>query len=149
MQRIRKYRTGLLVILWLAACSFSQHELHLSVCTLDIENKQMSVNIKIFSDDLKLASGNDLPENYIKKHLQFIVNNKNTDYKIKKSDNVENSSIYVSKISVPDKISSVTVKNNLITEVFPDQTNLIIYTSSGSTNGFTLNFKETSCTFEL
>lgn len=118
----------------------------------------MTIAVKLFSDDLALALEhkfrrkidvskiNEAPEKdiilgYITGELGVIVNDKDTlKLEFDHSEENEGAIWLYFDISNPAQIRKMTVRNSLLTDMFHDQTNLVIVSTTEGQNGYRFNY---------
>jgi hypothetical protein len=135
------------------------HPLHLTVTHLEIKPIERSIELtsRIFSDDLQAALSAKFPEEmkenpglshprimkfiqlYFFEQFSIKYNGKelaHQDWKFIKRETFENALLltYQIKINAPPK--SIVVENRLLTQVFPDQKNLVMLSYGDESWGF-------------
>ena len=144
--KLRVLRRLILILLisfvplhWLLA-----HPVHVSVCNFEISKGEMTVSVKLFSDDLALALEhrfrkkvdvaklNQEPEKdiilgYITGELSIIINQKDTlKLEFSKSEENEGAVWLYFDVKYAGTIRRMTIMNSLLVDMFHDQTNLVI-----------------------
>ena len=129
-------------LFWLSTSEVdNEHDIHVSVCEVDISGKRMEVVLKTFLDDLqislKLEPGQDVPDSYssademiyeyVQDQISLMVDGHLIGLAL---DDISSSgdAIWITMKYESDellKLSDITVVNSLLTEVYDDQTNLI------------------------
>jgi hypothetical protein len=118
----------------------------------------MTIAVKLFSDDLGLALENRFrkkidvgkldqePEkttilHYIKGELSVILNDKDTlDLGFNSSEENEGAIWFYFSATYSGKIKKMIIQNSLLTDMFHDQTNLVIVNDNGKQNGYRFNY---------
>lgn len=148
---IKMLRYGLLIVLFTGLSAMSLHKFYVSIFQMNYvpEKKTMQITARIFTDDLEkalekkskkkiyLATPNEAPETeeLLKKYLAEKVRIKinNTEKTIRFLGRETEDDVVICYLTVPvsEKINTLEVYNTVLTEIFPDQQN-IIHTSVNS-----------------
>ena len=138
----------------------SLHPLHVSVTEIehDAKAEALEVTMRIFIDDLELSIQNDLNKphmditapgpdystdelvkSYLQEHFKISVNNKEIDYQYLGHE-VELPVIYLYILSSGVKnVNEISVYNDMITETYDDQANLVHVTVHDHTKSMKLS----------
>lgn len=120
------------------------HPFHVSVCEVyhNAESNALEISMKIFVDDLELAvqeSGatdfklvdqdeknieKEKLKNYLKERFEITVDDKNVDLEFIGFEFDQDAALCYFEAKHIRKMSSIEIKNSIITEVFADQINL-------------------------
>ncbi|WP_286913824.1 DUF6702 family protein [Flavobacterium sp. UBA4197] len=148
---IKMLRYGLLIVLFTGLSAMSLHKFYVSIFQMNYvpEKKTMQITARIFTDDLEkalekkskkkiyLATPKEAPETeeLLKKYLAEKVRIKinNTEKTIRFLGRETEDDVVICYLTVPvsEKINTLEVYNTVLTEIFPDQQN-IIHTSVNS-----------------
>lgn len=148
---IKMLRYGLLIVLFTGLSAMSLHKFYVSIFQMNYvpEKKTMQIMARIFTDDLEkalekkskkkiyLATPKEAPETeeLLKKYLAEKVRIKinNTEKTIRFLGRETEDDVVICYLTVPvsEKINTLEVYNTVLTEIFPDQQN-IIHTSVNS-----------------
>ncbi len=122
------------------------HPLHVSVCEIEYDTESRSLEIiqRIFLDDLEtqirldrdqpelditLPDGelttDQLVEAYLKKRLQFVVNDKQAVYSYLGHEIDGDAMVCYIEIEKVKKLKSLRVRSTILTDVFDDQINIV------------------------
>lgn len=119
------------------------HEFYVSVCEIDYneENKSLEIAIKLFTDDLELAiqeqgaidfkiddtkKADVYIAKYLKSGFQVKVDEVDLDYEfIGKEVSLDNVTWCYVEVKEVTGVSSIEIKNALLTELFDDQKNMV------------------------
>ena len=135
------------ILLSFAILTAGVHPFHLSVCEIDYNagSKRLEVAIKLFSDDISngieeatgtnihLGEGNETEsadqelDVYIGRRLKVWVNEKPVSFTFLGRENNKDANVtwcYVESEELPE-ITSIKVRNQLLTEMFPTQKNIV------------------------
>lgn len=147
----------LLAIFSVALLSFSMHKFYVSIteASYNQETTTFELSIKFIGHDLEKAlsaagapelylgtdnenkKANKLIENYIQQRLQFVINNKELNWKMIGKEVNDDDFIYCyiesEKVGIP---KSITIKNTLLTEVFAAQKNAVYLHLNGEQKTF-------------
>ena len=148
---IKMLRYGLLIVLFTGLSAMGLHKFYVSIFQMNYvpEKKTMQITARIFTDDLEkalekkskkkiyLATPKEAPETeeLLKKYLAEKVRIKinNTEKTIRFLGRETEDDVVICYLTVPvsEKINTLEVYNTVLTEIFPDQQN-IIHTSVNS-----------------
>lgn len=146
---------------------FAFHPIHLTVTNIEYLNKTKSFNIsiRIFANDLEhiidkqnkielnlgkkneLKNANFYIDKYISSHLSLNINGKNINPKkfILKKKEMKDITIWLSyNIRFTETIKKVEIKNNILTDYYFDQKNLLIFTFNNKQTPLEFNSKKTT-----
>ena len=149
---------GLLILLFLLQGASSAHPLHLSITNITYENGKLKISLKTFRDDWETAyfhyhskpidfsdpkqRQNPWLEKYLNTKFQISLNE--DDIRLSLSLDTltldEDSMVFEMESTIPSKPNSLYIYNAMLTEIYPDQTNLVIL-------GF--NKRETGIKFDM
>lgn len=142
------------------------HPVHLSVTNIEyVENqKKFEISIRVFINDfekivdyqnnikLNLGTSKELPkanyyiDKYIFKHLKIKINGSyipESKFLLKKKEKKDVTLwLYYEVKNNKKNISEIEVFNNLMTDLYRDQKNMVILTIFGKQYAFTYNFKK-------
>jgi ABC-type microcin C transport system permease subunit YejE len=132
----------------------AMHPIHVSVCNLELNDKENIVSLKLFKDDFALALKNkyqlDIPmekadekinskiiSNYVNSCLQIELNkNKNLSLDYYYSEINEDAIWIYFKTENIYNATKLKIKNVLMLDIWDDQTNLLIINWKGKENGY-------------
>jgi hypothetical protein len=121
------------------------HPLHLSITNITYENGTLNISLKTFRDDWEVAyfhyhskpidfrdpAMRDLPwfEDYLNLRFSLSTGEHEPDLKLEliRVELEEDAMTLEMKSSVPSKPNSLYIYNALLTDIYPDQTNLVIF----------------------
>lgn len=149
----------LLCTLYLLLSTVKAHPFYVSVTQIDYKEKSIQITLKVFIDDLEaaltkkgnpklnigekneIANSNQLIQNYLNDKFSIKINNGETEPYIFIGKESEDDAIwiYLEVKRKVEKVSSLEVKNTIITEKFEGQTNLIHTNISGEKKSLILN----------
>jgi hypothetical protein len=154
----------LILTVFLTLFSFL-HPVHVSLLNIDIEpvTGDIQVVFKLFSDDFeriilqkydvqlaitqKVDPGEKIEavNRYIEESFEMMINgNRISDWKFVRND-LDDLAIWLHYESkYQDDIESISLKDEVMMDLFDDQTNLVIVTYGDKQNGYRLNNKKTS-----
>ena len=126
--------------------SFISHEHHVSITTLMLkeENRKLEMTIKLTAHDLEYyfekeknidlklghlkenLNANEMIISYINEHFILKINDRliNLDFIGKETENDESLWIYLEGY-LPEKVNSIKVKNDILTQTFENQQNIV------------------------
>ena len=141
------------------------HDIHVSVCDIELSEHQVEVTVKTFIDDLQIAvglePGQEVPEGYtssddmITRYLSSTISlhlDKQNIHLNVDDISASNDAVWITLTS--DTITSYDAKHlnldySLLTEVYNDQTNIINITHKEAKKTFSLNHKKKEVAYEL
>ena len=140
-----------------------EHDIHVSICEIDIENEAVEITIKTFLDDLQIAvgltPGEAIPEGYtssdelIKSYLSDVfalsVNKKKVTLTIDDISAAQDAVWITIEGKLDDHIKSIGLDNSFLTELYRDQTNLVHIKVNGEKKSYTLNKKKRHILYKL
>jgi len=151
-----KKRLGIfhiLVLMGVLILSGFSHKFYVSISQIEVndDNKTLEISMRLFSHDLEeaiqkekdekllLGSKKENPEAekliglYVKKHFKIIQADKKLDYKVLGFE-LENDIIWIYvEAGVSQDISEISVFNDIISDLFEDQKNIINLKNKGKT----------------
>lgn len=135
-----------------------EHDIHVSVCDIEVEGSQIEITFKTFLDDLQsamgLIPGEDLParytssdemiSDYILSTNNLKINDKNGQLTIVSIDaSADAVWITIKSNEVSDEIIKLEWSSTFLTELYDDQTNIVNIKHDGKKKIFTLDDKKT------
>lgn len=160
----------LLAIFSIALLSFAMHKYYVTITEATYNGKRGSfeLSVKFIGHDLEkaleesgapdlyLGTEKESPEadklikGYIQKRLQFVVNGKELEWKFVGKEVNDDDFIYCYIESSKTKlVKNITIRNTLLTEVFPAQKNTVYLTLNGNKETFNFHKGSTSETYNL
>lgn len=150
--------------LWLAV-----HPVHVSLLSIDYmpDQEKFKVFLRIYFDDFLLDSGiknadqknldfsgenlftREVMAKYVNEKVKISVNKRQITAELGEMDLSENELRMNLFFSSSRKISTITVKNLIMTSVYNDQSNMIIVKVNDFEEGVKLTAEETEKTFEI
>ena len=153
---------NLIIGLLLFASTPLDHDIHVSICEVEVSKDKMELTLKTFLDDLQIAvglvPGQELPENYrgaeelIKEYIDQSIQISISEEPL--TLNVEDiasspEAIWITIVSdFPTDFSSLVISNTFLTEVYDDQTNLVNIKYGKKKDSFILNGKRKKVEFD-
>ena len=148
-----------LVIVFYAQADISAHPLHLSIININIVGKDISVTISTFVDDWETAYFHyhskpvdlTVSDNYNGSWLKLSLKDA---FRIMENEDSDPLSLTSGKVTFDDlsmtiemhgKLNkapkSLYLYNSMLTDIFPDQTNLVIISLDGKETGMKFDYK--------
>ena len=133
------------------------HAIYVSVTEINYEVGQLTVKVKVFTDDLedgilnatqrsvKLRSDEELTRHkslihrYISSHLSLVVNNTKKPLEMLRVENEGDATWSYFKTGLGEEIQTLEVHNNILTELFSTQANIVTVNISGDKRFFRLS----------
>ena len=140
------------------------HDIHVSVCDIEIKEKSVQLTLKTFLDDLQLAvglkPGEEIPEDYssademISEYLMSVIdieiNGNEQQLKIEDISAAQDAVwIAIDVEEVPSNLLSVVMKNRFLTDIYKDQTNIVNFRINSKKHSHVLNKKKKIATYEI
>lgn len=142
------------------------HPLHVSICEIEYDEKNKSLEIiqRIFIDDIEeemrkklnkpelditepeVLSTNDLLNNYLKQKLSIEVNGKTQPYEFLGYEIEGDAFFCYLEIEKVRKLKSIKVENNILTDHYDDQTNIVHVKVAGKNRSMKLSAQKRSDT---
>jgi len=121
------------------------HPLHVSVTEIEMDekDKRLEIMMRVFMDDLEVALRNkykkpemdilspqglsvdQMMEDYLKFHFRITLDNKPVAIKYLGNEQDGDAFIFYIEVSNVKKWTTITVQNDIITETYDDQSNLV------------------------
>ncbi|UCH13374.1 MAG: hypothetical protein JSV22_09680 [Bacteroidales bacterium] len=154
-----------LILILLTSARIYLHPVHVSITNIDINSELNTTEIscQFFADDfqsivqykqnteLVLVRNKELSQSninaindYIYSAFEIKINNKekiSLDFKSKKQDEALIWLYYEGKIPI-NNITSITLVNELMLDLYEDQTNLVIVNIDGQQKGYTFSYRK-------
>jgi hypothetical protein len=142
---MNKIKLSLLVILFSFLSAFTLHKFYVGVFQIDYfkEKKAVQITVRLFIDDLEkalykkhnkhiyittkdeIAEANTLIANYLSEKLKIKINNKSQTLQFLSKEQEDNIVICYLKIPFKDNIKELDIYNNVLSDVFNEQQNLV------------------------
>jgi hypothetical protein len=152
----------IILALYLLFC----HPVHITIVNIEpIAQKSIfSVSFKIFTDDLEAAinkffgntikisnknnvnNSHELIKKYITHHFKIIINGKEISenkIELNKLETIENTTWIYMDFKITSKIKTLEIFNDLLNNLYPDMTNLLILNWGNKEDGYTFNKNNT------
>ncbi len=146
-----KFNKAFLILFILPLISFSVHKYYLSLTQIEFNSKTASIQIitNVFMDDIELAVNKDYDidlqlttkrelnnsdeyfNKYLTKNLHFKVNGTAKNFKYIGKEYEGDIVYFYLEIDSITKVSSIEIKNTLLTKHFPEQQNLVKAKANG------------------
>ena len=137
------------------------HDIHVSICEIEMSGEQMEVTLKTFLDDLQIAVGlvpgeelpsdytsaDELIETYISESIQIAADDDQLDLEIKDIASSPEAVWITITARHPIPVKELFITNTFLTEVYNDQTNLINIKYGNQKDSFILNGKKQQAQF--
>ncbi len=154
----------------LMLCSSWYHPIHVSVCNIDLEPGEGSVDlsIKVFLDDFQdlifelysvqlELTDQIIPRDkiqavntYFGEALQLEINGKDLGNLIFVKSEINEEAVWFHyRKEFGEKIRKVSIRNGIMLQKFEDQTNLLIVTYADIQNGYRMDNKNTEIAFNI
>lgn len=151
-------KISVLILFLLIPAGLLAHPLHLSITNITYENGKLKISMKTFRDDWEVGyfhyhsqaidfkdpAMRDLPwfTDYLSRSFRISTDESEPDLKMEiDTIQLEENTMFIEMHSdLPSQPNSLYIYNALLTDIYPDQTNLVIF-------GF--NEKETGMKFDI
>jgi len=163
----KKVKYILLLFLLVVSSKIYPHPLHLTVTNIDIKANNIKVTIRVFNDDFSSALSlfyntskiinlqcnetivSDTIKSYIDYNFKIVQKECNINLNYLKCNRDELSQWIYLEGEINSMVSSLTVENNLLNNLYGDQRNLVIVSCNKNEEGFEFSNKETKKTITL
>lgn len=156
-------KTGSILFVFLLFSSFAAHKFFVGMFQIEFvsQKKELQITTRIFIDDLNeavtkkygkkthLAERNETTEDvvllnkYLSEKFKIFINGQSKAYFFLSKEVENNVLICYYKIKDVPKINSLEIENSILTELFPEQQNIIQYNNNGKKQSLLLT-EETS-----
>lgn len=140
----------------------SAHPLHVAIVNIDVKDLELKITIRTFIDDWETAYfhyygdtinlkfhknyNSDWFNSYLERSLKINIPNKETSLQLVRDTLYfsDLSMILEMHASLKEKPKSLYIYNSILTDIFADQTNLVIFSAGGKEKGIKFDFKKKS-----
>ncbi|NHM01810.1 DUF6702 family protein [Flavobacterium difficile] len=142
---MNKIKISCLLLLFVFLSSFYLHKFYVGVFQVDYikEKKAVQITARLFIDDLEkalykkhnkhfyittkeeIAESNKYIANYLEEKLKIKINNKTQIFQFLTKEQEDNVIICYLKINCKEKIKDLDITNNVLTDIFNEQQNLV------------------------
>ena len=149
---IRNFKFPLFLILFLMLTAFSYHRFYTAIFQINFvpQKKTVQITTRIFMDDFNDALKNqyhkttflgteketeadiDLMKKYLAEKFRLTINGKFQPMNYLSKEIEDNVLVCYYKINDVSKINSLTVENSILTEIHPEQQNIIQFNNNGN-----------------
>ncbi len=149
---MNKIKLSLLVVLFALSSAFTFHKFYVGVFQIDYfkEKKAVQITARLFIDDLEkalhnkhnkhfyittkdeIAEANSCIAKYLEEKLKIKINNKIQSIQFLTKEQEENIVICYLKINFKDNIKDLEITNNVLSDVFNEQQNLVHLNINGN-----------------
>ena len=135
----------------------SDHDIHVSVLEIDLEEQKIELTLKTFLDDLQIAVGltpgeevpsdytsaEELISEYVMTSVQLAIDGQQLEL-LEEDISASTEAVWITYKAKVDKKdpSNIVLNSTFLTEVYDDQTNLVNINHAGSKKSFILNQKK-------
>lgn len=142
----------------------SEHDIHVSICEIEIKEEKVEILLKTFLDDLQLAvgltPGEEVPEDYssadqmIHEYLAQTMVLKigaTTVQPVIEDISASTDAVWITLVSDLQSTEqyNVSFSNSFLTELYSDQTNIVNIKMDGEKKTYSLNRKKTDIIYEI
>lgn len=163
-----KIKLSVLVVLFVLSSAFTFHKFYVGVFQVDYfkEKKAVQITARLFIDDLEkalhkkhnkhfyittkdeVADANTYIAKYLDEKLKIKINNKIQTIQFLTKEQEDNIVICYLKINFKDKIKDLEITNNVLSDVFTDQQNLLHLNINGNKKTILFTNTETNQTLK-
>ena len=142
---MNKIKLSLVVVLFVLSSAFTFHKFYVGVFQIDYfkEKKAVQITTRLFIDDLEkalhkkhnrhfyittkdeVADANTYIAKYLEEKLKIKINNKIQTIQFLTKEQEENIVICYLKINFKDNIKDLEITNNVLSDIFSEQQNLV------------------------
>lgn len=156
------FQWALPVFFFIVLCSFTLHKFYVGIYQINYvaNKKEVQVTARIFVDDLEkaleakykkkiylstpkeIAETNGFIKSYLSEKMQIKVNSSVKSLKFLGKETEDNVLICYLTAPVPEKINAIEIYNSVLTEMFPDQQNIVHININGNKKSLLLTDSE-------
>jgi|GEM_PF-2306665 len=156
-----------IVLLNIVHCANAHHPVHMSVINMEFDEntKTIEYSVRLFQEDFTqllfslyhdMIHNNNSPDTsqkvvdeYFRNALVLFSDGEEITTVLRKQINTEKEVWLHYYSTISDVPGSLTIKNTIMTDIFHDQVNLLIFSNNGLEEGFTFSSAETEKTILL
>jgi hypothetical protein len=133
---------------------------HVSLCNIEIEKDKITIAVKMFKDDFQLALYHNFGEeleydeilhsenkkvvdSYINNALKIVLNKRDSLKLLYSDSELSEDAVWLFYSFPNDRLQEMDVKNELLLDIYADQTNLTIINHNGKQRGYRFNLRNT------
>lgn len=163
------FQCALPVLLLVMLCSFALHKFYVGIYQVNYvaKKKEIQITARIFIDDLEkaletkykkkiyLATPKEISEtngfikSYLDEKFRFKVNASVKNLKFLGKETEDNVLICYLTTPVPEKINAIEIVNSVLTEIFPEQQNIVHININGNKKSLLLTDSEPEGSLEF
>jgi len=155
------------VLFFLVNTGLIAHPVHVSVCNLELKDKESVIAVKLFSDDFGTVLKNNYHEDivlseadkyplrdfisdYVSSNLRILSNGRKPVKFIYDYSEYDDTNIWLYfRMRKPVSLKKLRIINTLMLDLYDDQTNLLIVNNEGKQEGFSFNIHTTEADINL
>lgn len=163
------FQCALPVLLLVMLCSFALHKFYVGIYQVNYvaKKKEIQITARIFIDDLEkaletkykkkiylstpkeIAETNGFIKSYLSEKMQIKVNSSVKSLKFLGKETEDNVLICYLTTPVPEKINAIEIVNSVLTEIFPEQQNIVHININGNKKSLLLTDSEPEGSLEF
>ena len=163
------FQCALPVLLLVMLCSFALHKFYVGIYQVNYvaKKKEIQVTARIFVDDLEkalearykkkiylstpkeIAETNGFIKSYLSEKIQIKINSSVKNLKFLGKETEDNVLICYLTTPVPEKINAIEMVNSVLTEIYPEQQNIVHININGNKKSLLLTDSEPEGSLEF
>lgn len=163
------FQYALPVLLLVMLCSFVVHKFYVGIYQVNYvaKKKEIQVTARLFVDDLEkaleakhkkkiylstpkeIAETNGFIKSYLSEKMQIKINSSVKSLKFLGKETEDNVLICYLTTPVPEKINAIEIVNSVLTEIFPEQQNIVHININGNKKSLLLTDSEPEGSLEF
>jgi hypothetical protein len=157
----------LIILFLLTVVKFANaHPIHVSVCNIEFNDDKLTIAVKLFKDDFQLAiyhnyglelkyddaeftNSKKVIDKYMNNALKIVLDKKDSLKLSFKRAEINDEAVWFYYTFDQDDFNKIYVKNELLLDIYGDQTNLLILNYRNKQNGYRFNLRNTEQRMKL
>lgn len=153
-----------MLLLYIMTFPLEDHDIHVSICDIEVHQEKVEITVKTFIDDLQIAvgltPGEEVPDNYtsanemITSYIEnsMILSLSKEDVHLEITDiSASNDAVWItlSANNVTPMTGTLSFSSSFLTEIYDDQTNIVNIKIADEKKTFSLNKKTKNITHDF
>lgn len=157
----------LIILFLLTVVKFvNAHPIHVSVCNIEFNDDKLTIAVKLFKDDFQLAiyhnyglelnyddaefpNSKKVIDKYMNNALKIVLNKRDSLKLSFKRAEINDEAVWFYYTFEQEDFNRIYVKNELLLDIYGDQTNLLILNYRNNQNGYRFNVRNTEQRIKL
>lgn len=157
----------LIILFLLTVVKFANaHPIHVSVCNIEFSDDKLTIAVKLFKDDFQLAmyhnyglelkyddsefmESKKVIDKYMNNALKIVLNKEDPLKLSLNHAEINDEAVWFYYTFDEDDFNKIYIKNELLLDIYADQTNLLIINYRNKQNGYRFNVRNTEQRIKL